>query len=212
MRVTDPHYSDNYTPHTPTSTESKCIGSEDSSSNSMNLYVAFIPVSFKQSSNKSPTSFASFLILRCRLKSSTRSSLSRPYKYTSCPAVGKYTIWKVSKFGSTLHAFTSSNISGCVVLICSVRNPVSEKLFRTRSGQTIVSSVSFGHAATNAEVRGVELTFRPCDVAERWTTYGTNCPRRRGGLPIAGFLSSGWTQGICEPNRNVPPTLLQSRG
>ena len=98
---------------------------------------------------------------------------------------GKCTIWSVSKSGSALHATISSDIAERAPPAGSSSVFVADSSVSRGYGRTTVSSVSFGHAATNPEVRSSRSLSLPYDPTRYWTTYGTDWATKPGGSPTA---------------------------
>ena len=71
-----------------------------------------------------------------------------------------------------MHAVINCDVARRVLPIGSDR--VFDFVIRASSdgGQTMVNSVSLGHAATNSKVGGGQSLFSPCDPI----TYGIDCP------------------------------------
>ena len=104
--------------------------------------------SFKQSIAESFAQPTCSLNSRCRCL-----MIRRPSLY---PVPHPCTICNVSKSGSALHAFTNSEVAERTLPTGSRRYPVSVTSAISGTGQIAVSSVSFGHKATNPEDGGSE--------------------------------------------------------
>ena len=87
-------------------------------------------------------------------------------------------ICNVSKSGSALHAFTNSDVAERT-LPAGPRYSVSATTAVSGWGQMMVSSVSFGHAATNPEVGGSESPPASSDPSVKSLT-GWISPRNQG--------------------------------